>query len=143
MNEKGKIEEDGLISIKQRFNAMLKEYKKYYVLYNLNPSIELNKQQMDMAKQEMYKINMELEKKVREYEKRINESVNVSKSNNEELLKEKTRLKELKNESYYNASDQMLLDSDKKYKEQYAMNVQMLINIGIMLWLLWRLNNLH
>lgn len=142
MKENGKIENDELVSIKQRFDAMLKEYKKYYVLYNLNPSIELNKQQMDMAKQGMYKINMELEKKIKEYEKRINESVDVSKVNNEELLKEKIRLKELKNESYYNASDQMLLDSDKKYKEQYAMNVQMLINIGVMSWLLWRLNTL-
>ena len=142
MKENCKIENDELVSIKQRFDAMLKEYKKYYVLYNLNPSIELNKQQMDMAKQGMYKINMELEKKIKEYEKRINESVDVSKVNNEELLKEKIRLKELKNESYYNASDQMLLDSDKKYKEQYAMNVQMLINIGVMSWLLWRLNTL-
>ena len=130
-----------LMVMKERFSAILEEFKKYYVFASKNPDVEEYQQHYLNSKSNLQQINKEVFTMSNDIEKNIEQLNVIVMKLNAKLSSEKEldgELINLANKIYNtrNGAEIMLDDSKELYNKQYYYNLEIFIGILLLLGLL-------
>lgn len=131
-----------LNTIVQQFSSVLDDFKKYYVFTNKNPEVDEyqhfyleNKSQLQHFNKDVFLIRNDIEQNIKKLNyivTRLNAKLSSEKELNKELVKLVDGLKQ-----NGNGSSIMLYDTTYIYYQQYLLNIEMVIGILTLIYLLF------
>jgi hypothetical protein len=131
-----------LNTIVQQFSSVLDDFKKYYVFTNKNPEVDEyqhfyleNKSQLQNFNKDVFLIRNDIEQNIKKLNyivTRLNAKLSSEKELNKELVKLVDGLKQNDN-----GSSIMLYDTTYIYYQQYLLNIEMVIGILTLIYLLF------
>ena len=135
MNDPELIKEK-INSIKNSFLSALDDYKKYYVLFNLNPEIDENQNYYYNSKNELDNLSKQLFDITKNIEQNIS-NLNIGMKETKDKLQEEKKLNaelnkmlnDIKNTK--NGSQLLIEDSKEEYNMQYYKNIEIFFGILI------------
>jgi len=134
-------------NLKKSFNFALKDFKKNYVSYNLNPSIETYKNNLYTSKNQLQEINSKLYDLTENIKKGIIDYYEKN-QNNIKSLSESKELYELSNDELINLNDKnkasKILNEDYNdiHDKQFYYNLEIFIGILIIIGLTFKLKTI-
>lgn len=137
MNSETELINEKIESINSRFFSALDDYKKYYVYYNKNPEVSEFQNYYSNSKSQLLNISKELVNLTNNINKKIIsldvDMSEITKKIDKEKLKN-AKMKRLLNnlEISQNGSEILIDDSKKEYNEQYYINLELLVGIGLL-----------
>lgn len=134
-------------NLKKSFNFALKDFKKNYVSYNLNPSIETYKNNLYTSKNQLQEINSKIYDLTENIKKGIIDYYEKN-QNNIKSLSESKELYELSTDELINLNDKnkasKILNEDYNdiYDKQFYYNLEIFIGILIIIGLTYKLKTI-
>ena len=128
-------------SISQQFFSVLEDFKKYYVFFNKNPEVNEYQQFYLNSKTQLQNLNRDIFNTTNDIEKdienlnRVMSGLNIKLSNEKELSGELTKLMNNLNNTG-NGAYTMLEDTSEIYKKQYYKNIELVMGIALISYML-------
>ena len=134
MNLNNNINIEKINKIKNRFYAILDDYKKYYIDYYSNPSVEEYKNNFDLITQQLTENENELNELSISINKELSNSYtnfNLDISNDNSTLTQEELIHKLSDTLI--ASNKLINDKKELYNKQYIYNLELIIGILIII----------